>query len=129
MQFSRFPKDVKRLIANFLSDIDILNYCIVNSSDVCNEQFFHNVLLQRYPDTLKYRNTSFRKWYLSVINYVDLLNREYGFDYRKYGEGNPKDQYEIFKELKDEKDLNKILIVATQKGELALVKFALDNGA
>src|SRR5579883_217110 len=105
MNFIQSSRDVKRLIANFLDDRDIINYCIVNSNDVCNEQFFENILKSRYPDTLKYRNISFRKWYLSVINYVDLLNREYGFDYKKYGEGNPKDQYKIFKETKDEKDI------------------------
>ena len=131
-QYSQFPKDIKRSIAHFLDDRDILNYCLVNKeqhSKVCNEQFFHNVLLARYPDTLKYRNTSFKKWYLSVINYVDLLNREYGFDYRKYNQGNPQRQYKIFGKLKDKKDMNELLILSCKKGELALVKFALDNGA
>src|SRR5581483_7597209 len=132
MSFLKVSKDIKRLIANYLDDKDIVNYSIINKeqySKVCNEQFFKNILLQRYPDTLEYCNISFKRWYLSIIHYVDLLNRECGFDYRKYNEGNPKKLYEIFKDLKDKKEMNELLRLASEKGELSLVKFAVDNGA
>src|SRR5581483_2115027 len=146
MNFFQTSTDIKRLIANFLDDKDIPNYCIINKNQyltVCNEQFFKNILLQRYPDTLnwfgklenrlcdtlEYRDISFKRWYLSIIYYVDLLNNEYGFNYKKYNKGNPKEQYEIFGKLNNKKNMNELLILASEKSELSLIKFALDNGA
>src|SRR5581483_7406474 len=132
MNFFQTSTDIKRLIANFLDDKDIPNYCIINKNQyltVCNEQFFKNILLQRYPDTLKHRDISFKRWYLSIIYYVDLLNNEYGFNYKKYNKGNPKEQYEIFGKLNNKKDMNELLILASEKSELPLIKFALEKNA
>jgi|SRR5579883_130360 len=134
MSFQKSSKDIKRFISKFLDDRDILNYCIIDKNqhgNVCNEDFFYNILISRYPDTLKYKpeDTSFKKWYLSVIHYIDLLKREYGFNYRQYNEGNPKRQYEIFGKLKDKRNMNKLLTSAAKRGELTLVRFALGNGA
>src|SRR5579883_2198755 len=133
MSFQGFSKDIKRYIANFLDDIDILSFCQINKEqnrDVCNEIFFKNLLLKRYPYTLNYlakqenrvfdgtntlnyihenrssdssddlnyihsqnESITFKKCYLLVVHYVDLLAREYSFDYRKYNLGDPKHQY------------------------------------
>src|SRR5579885_829309 len=100
MSFSQSSKDIKRLISKFLDDRDIIDYCMIDKEqhgNVCNEQFFENVLKSRYPDTLKYRNTTFKKWYLEVINYVDLLKTKYNYNYN--GIGNPIPQYAIFEKL------------------------------
>jgi ankyrin repeat protein len=132
MSFQDSSKDIKRLIGYFLDDKDILNYSVINKdqyNNICNEEFFHNILLSRYPNTLKYKNTNFKKYFLWVINYVYLLHREYGFDYKKYGEGSPKRQYKIFKKLNHKKDMNELLDLASKTGELSLVKFAAENGA
>jgi hypothetical protein len=131
MNFQKSSKDIKHFIGKFLDDRDILNYCMIDNNqhgNVCNEDFFYNVLLSRYPDTLKYRNTSFKKWYLSVIHYVDLLKRKYNFNYRQYNHGNPREQYKIFEELKNEKNPTLLLRPAATQGDLALVKFAVENG-
>src|SRR5579883_2489026 len=125
MNFQNCSKDIKKLIGNFLDDKDIFNYSVINKdqySYICNEGFFHNILLYRYPDTLKYRNTNFKKWFLSVINYVDWLKQIYGFDYRKYNQGDPKEQFNIFGKLKDKENRNQLLILASERKELPLIK-------
>src|SRR5581483_1237177 len=140
MNFQKSSKDIRRLIANFLDDKDIINYYRINKehyTNICNEEFFSNLLLKRYPsalhsslkyesedrfshrerkfkyqseDRFSHRERKFKNLYLLVVHYVDLLNNKYKFDYKKYNMGNPKQQYEIFEELYDKKDMNELLI-------------------
>jgi len=147
MSFQQSSKDIKNVIAKFLDDRDILNFYILDRqqyNNVCDEHFFHNILLQRYPDTLKYINSSslktngernyyknitFRKWYLKMVYYIDLLNKKYNFNYKTYNKGNPKNQYAIFKSLKGKNNRWELLLSASKKGELSLLKLAIEKGA
>ena len=134
----KLPKDVSRYMLKNLSDRDVLNFCITNrkNKEICNEDFFYQLLRERYPDSLKYKEAdlTYKKYYLSVIGYVDLLKRKYGFDYKKYNIGNPENQYKLFKDVHKRYEnvgefyLNKgYLLDAAKLGELAIAKYAIEN--
>lgn len=137
-------KDVDREILLKMSDKKLLKTCSLNKyllNDVCNENFFYRVLKLRYPDTFNYfssfpisdenkRNKKIYKYYyLQVVYYVGKMKEKYHYSYIS---GNPKAQYEIFRDI-DYKpdDINKIqqlLFTGSEKGELNLIKEALKQG-
>ncbi len=52
-------KDVDREILQKLSDRDIINSCQSNTyarEKVCDETFFRNLVFDRYPETIKYKD-------------------------------------------------------------------------
>src|SRR5579883_218635 len=137
MEYSGIPIDVKRLIASFSDDRDILNYCLIDkhtNKNICNDAFFHYVLLKKYPNSLKYKDQiinrpiTYKQYYLFLIHYIGLLKEKYGFDYSKYGTGNPKQQYEVFENLTDKTSWNELLIDSVVGRELTLVRFAIEHG-
>lgn len=117
-------RDAARLVLMEMNDKDLLNMCQINEyyrNKICNDQFFHRRLLQKYPDTLqnKPKDMSYKDWHLRVVYYVAKLKEEFNYDYTG---GNPKVQLEIFTYNKP----NGIAIDAARKGELNLIKY-LEN--
>jgi hypothetical protein len=137
-------KDVDREILLKMSDKKLLKTCSLNKyllNDVCDDNFFHRVLQLKYPDTLHYlssfpisvenkkKNKIYKSYYLQVVYYVAKMKEKYHYSYIS---GNPKAQYEIFRDI-DYKpdDINKIqqlLFTGSEKGELNLIKEALKQG-
>ena len=94
-------KDVDREILLSMDDGDLLKTCSLNKylfETVCDDNFFYRRLLSKYPTTLKYYNKekeeTYRKYYLKVIYYISKMKEDYDYSYIS---GNPKVQYEIFK--------------------------------
>src|SRR5579883_1062107 len=134
MNFEQSSKDVRTSIGKLVDDRSIINFCLINSeinNKICNENFFRDILENRYPHSLKYKpkQMPFKKYYFLVIYYVDLLEREFGFDYKKYGREGAQGTYYVFKDLADPKNMDELLILATKGGKLSLVQYALNNGA
>jgi len=132
--WSQSSKDIKRKIAEFLDDRDILRYCQIDREqhdNVCNEQFFHNILLQRYPKTLarKSTTTKHKKYYMLIVYFVNKLKEKYGFEYSEYPSYNIFLQHEVFNNSLNPKNMNDVLLTAVRHEELSLVKYALDKGA
>ncbi len=91
-------KDVDReILLRVEDDQQILNICSLNKYfvEVCNDIFFRNRLAFKYPDTLVFKpdDISWKKYYLSVLNYIKKLLTEYKFHFKT---GDPKKYYEIF---------------------------------
>ncbi len=81
-------KDVDREILYKMSDKDILSICIVNktySNKICDETFFHNLILERYQETIPSKDyiqkRSWRNHYLNIVKYIDLLKTEFEYVY------------------------------------------------
>lgn len=78
-------------------DKDLLTICSVNKyafNDVCNDKFFQNRTIKKYPNTvnLKPKEMSWKNYYLHLIYYIDKIKRQ-GFDYQ--GERDPEEIYNI----------------------------------
>ncbi len=151
-------KDVDRLILFNLSDKNILIACKTNKyakERVCDETFFRNLVFERYPETIKYKDyVKVRDWknfYLSIIYYIDKLRADYKFNYtkkkNKYKEINPELEYlarkkNKYKDINPEleylarKNVTNIqyndsdgLTYAATRGHLPIVKYLTERGA
>lgn len=151
-------RDVDREILMRMDDKTLLNSCQLNNyyrNEVCDDQFFHRRLQQKYPDTLKDKpiDKKYKTWYLDIVYYVAKLKEDFNYEYTG---GNPKIQLQIFKGSKKftnwfyesvEKGeinlvkylvsiynirplhINTALVLASSKGELEVVKYLIELGA
>ena len=133
MSISRFSgnKDTDREILLKLSDKDLLSACKSNKylyTSVCDDNFFRRKLLLSYPNTLKYFNINeyknCKRFYLKMIYYISKLKEEFNY---LYIAGNPKKQYDIFKQSNSNQE--NLLYLASREGEIELVKEAISRGA
>ncbi len=132
-------KDVDRMILQKLSDRDILIACQSNNythKKICDETFFRNLVCSRYPETIKYKDyVKVRDWkifYLSVIYYIDKLNKEYNFIYseeKKEKDTSPELEYLSRKMSSPFFSLEDRLTAASQNGYLPVVDFLIEKGA
>ena len=120
-------KDVDREILKHLPDKELLVACRANKrmwNDVCDDNFLRRRLREKYGEVEKYkkRNESWKRFFLRAIYYISKL-KEFKYEYT---EGNFETQYQL---LYHNQTMNRLLAEAASSGELALVKFALTNGA
>ena len=123
--FSGIKDQDREILLNIENDKDLLKACSVNkyvNEKVCDDIFFRNRLSRTYPDTLKYKPKymNWKDYLLRVIYYIAKMKEDYNYNYE---EGNPKVQYEIFKETRN--DDIRLLATASKRGELLLVKEGL----
>lgn len=89
--------DANRVILSKLDDRNLLTICRVNTyfRNLCNEDFYRNRLISKYPDAAKYKpaELTWKKYYLNVVYYVNKIWEENGFQYKT---GNPKIYYDAF---------------------------------
>ena len=121
----------REILMNIKDDQELLTVCRLNKylyDKVCNDMFFRNRLSKTYPGTMKFKpeDKNWKQYFLRVIYYISKMKEDHGYEYI---EGNPKVQYEIFEAVSYEGDANELLYQAALKGDLTLVKEALDEGA
>ena len=119
-------KDVDREILKHLDDEKLLKICTLDRktwNEVCDDNFLRRRLM-KYPGIEKYKleNESWKRFYLRVLYYVSKMQEEYEYTYKT---GNFKVQYDLLKNYK----MDKLLIEAARKGEVEIVKHAIENGA
>ena len=95
-----------------------------NLARSCDDNFLRR-RLNKYPGIEKYKNgnESWKRFFLRFVYYTKRMREQYKFEYT---EGNFERQYNLLK-LKNHK--NRLLISASQEGELSLIKYAIENGA
>jgi hypothetical protein len=91
-------KDVDRIILENLYDEDLFRTLLTNkyTNSLVDENFWMNRLLSRFPQVSKYKeqNITWRKFYLSLVYYINKMMTEFGFTFTQ---GNPKKYYEALK--------------------------------
>lgn len=128
MSLNALPKDVLKELLLKMTDKDILTICNMNTyyrNKICDDNFFHRILLTRYPDTLKNRdqNRSYKKYYIDVIIKISIMKEKYNYTYEF---GNLELQYNGI--TKYSNDVN-LLLYGVNAEQLALVMEALKRGA
>ncbi len=135
--------DLNRLIVSYLDDIDILEFCKTckyANEKVCDENFFRNLISQRYKNTLKYKDyvktRSYKQYFYSVIYYISKLKTKYNLNYlqefeNRNLEGSPELEYFARKHVPKCSKYSKEegLIFASEIGHLPVVKYLVENNA
>ena len=121
-------KDVDREILKHADDEDLLKICAINRktwNSVCDDAFLRR-RLSKYPGIEKYKkeNESWKQFFLKFIYYIAKMKEKFQFQYT-YGDF--RKQYKLLD--KYEYDENSLLIASSRKGELPLMKFAIEKGA
>ena len=120
-------KDIDRKILNSIDDSELLKVCSISKRmwiDVCDDNFLR-LRLMKYPGIEEYKSTNetWKYFFSSVVNYVLIMKESYDFHYVS---GDFKKQYDILKKNKKYTDL---LLHASLKGEIDLIKHAVKKGA
>lgn len=98
-------KDIDRKILSEIdNDTKLLELCSLNKYffyQVCDEIFFQNRLIQKYPQLLlhKQENETWKDFYLKILYYVSKLKEDFDF-ISESNNGNPIIQYAILKKFK-----------------------------
>ncbi len=132
-------KDVDRLIIVKLNDRDILEYCKISkyaNRKVCDENFFHNLVINRYQNTIKYKDSvKLRNWknhFLTVVYYIDRLKTVYNLNLQELkNEVSPEMEYlaRSFTPTYRKYSKEQALIWASEKGHLSVVQYLVEDNA
>ena len=130
-------KDLDREIVNKLSDRDLLQICSLNktySQRVCDDSYFRLRTEKGFPETIQYKDSvnpqrTWKNHYLNIVNYVDLLQEKYKYEYKKLDKS-PELLY-LARRLVHHYIYNKnrALIYASIHGKLPIVKYLVEQGA
>src|SRR5579883_1984067 len=133
-------RDIIQQLSKYTDGKTLIRLLAISKSLYYNEDLWRAIFLQKFYH-LRYLK-DYKSWRILLIETIKIitqLKEEYGFDYYPSIDllcsnallymGNPKRQYKIFKKLTNKKDMDKLLVIASNKGEFSLVIFALDNGA
>ena len=132
-------RDVDRLILNKLNDNDFLQMCSLNktySERVCDETYFRLRTEARFPETIPYKDyvnekNKTRTWknhYLTIVKYIDLLKKNYGYIYKKEDKS-PELLYLAIQLVRySTYTKNKALNFASINGKLPLVRYLVEQG-
>ena len=121
-------KDVDREILKWVDDKSLLEVCTINRKtwhEVCDDNFLKRRLM-KYPGIEKYKkmDESWKRFFLRFTYYTSCMRKQYQFE---YSEGNFEIKCDLVKRNNKKKD--SLLECAAGKGELSLVKYAIENGA
>lgn len=118
-------KDTYEYILNFADDREILNMLSVNKK-FRNEKLFEKVLKRKYPELLQYkRDESFQDFFIKMIFYISFLKEKYDIPY--FGM-DPKYLYDLSKKYKALNFYGLVMVSASKKGNLNVVKSMIDKG-
>ena len=121
-------KDTDIYLLSFLQGQDIINISSLNKyfyTTICNNDFFLKKLKIDYPTVQISKKNNYRNLYIRTVWYICKLKK--CFDY-SYTFGNPETQFHIFKR-RNRGEYEDILVDSCQENELALVQYAIENGA
>jgi hypothetical protein len=94
-------KDLDKHLAKYVNDKDVLNM-IVNKKylELFDEQFFHNLLILKYPLLLRYKRKedTWKAFYIKIVYYLSKLKEEFNFPYIPSEYYHPVRLYKYFKQ-------------------------------
>ena len=121
-------KDVDREILKYVYDEELLKICSVNRkfwNEICDDNFLIR-RLSKYPEIEKYRyeKETWKQFFARFVYYKSTMRKIHKF---KYESGDFKKQYDLLKYSKYFTK-NYLLTEAAEKGELAVIKYAVKRG-
>ncbi len=134
-------RDLDRLIVSYFPDKYISEFsktCKYANEKVCDDIFFRNLIFDRYPNTIKYKDyvktRSYKQYFFCIIYYIEKLSTNYQFHYLQEfqdKEGSPELEYLARKLVPTNKEYNKEygMLYASKKGHLEIVKYLIEQGA
>lgn len=136
---SILPKDIYEYLTRFADDKTIVNMLLVNKQ-FRDPVFFKRVIERRYPLLIRFKpkEENWREFYLKIVKYNDLLQREFGIEYIPNPKYNPIVFYEItqtdkkhFTDLEKHHrhELNRFMYYAAEIGDLNTVERMISGGA
>lgn len=128
MNFGQNKDADREVLQRIDDDSKLLEMCSMNSyfNNLCDDTFFYNRLLLNYPKTIPFRhyNMNWKKYYLSVTNYIRKLKEEFNFEFTKNTKGTPIVYYDLIKKIKIPEFL---LERAAGLGLIDLVKYVISQ--
>ena len=119
-------KDVMREVLSHIEDRELLKICSVNRrcwNIICDDNFLKR-RLSKYPDVEKYKED--QKTYKNFFSRISFLVSEMKLNYKfSYNLGNIIEQYDLLRSFGNK--MNTLLLLASEKGELSIVKYAVEN--
>lgn len=123
-------KDLDKHLAKYVEDKDVLNM-IVNKKylELFDEQFFHNLLLLKYPLLIRFKkDETWKNFYIKMVYYLSKLKEEFNFPYIPAIDYNPKLVYERLRRY-PATVWNDGLKFAAIVGDMQLIEEMLSKGA
>lgn len=127
-----FDKNLLGLyLQNLESEKDVLNFCLVNKkfNTVCqNDNFFKLFLEKKYGNGIaeyKLPNETWKKYMLRLSFYKGLLEEE--FDFKCSSETCLNFKREYFMKKYDTDNIDEVLVAASKKGDIKIVKVLLKD--
>ena len=120
----------REILLSIDSDEDLLNTCILNTytQSLCNEMFFYNRMLRKYPLLLKRKpnQSTWKQYYLKIVHYLAKLQEDFGIPYIPVTNFVPVREYHGFS---NSKKYDRYLYLASLVNDRNLIKHFLDKGA
>ena len=120
-------KDVMREVLSHIDDRELLKICSINKrcwNVICDYNFLKR-RLSKYPDVEKYKEHN-QKTYKNFFSRISFLISEMKRNYKfSYNLGNIIEQYDLLRSFGN--NMNELLLLASEKGELSIVKYAAEN--
>jgi hypothetical protein len=123
-------RDLDKHLARYVNDKDVLNM-IVNKKylELFDEQFFHNLLILKYPVLIRYKKKeTWKTFYIKMTYYLSKLKKEFNFPYIPHKYYNPIQLYRDAKEV-PERIWNTGLLFAAGFRDAKLIEDMLSKGA
>jgi Ankyrin repeats (3 copies) len=129
--FKRLDIVALSVLASKMDDKTLLNFCKTNkyfNSKICDDPFFWKGRLdEKYPLLIKFKNGTWKEFYLRMTYYISKLEEKFGIPYIPTKGYNPEQFY------KDNKNNEYIYDWATgyaaEGGNMEIVKMMLEKGA
>lgn len=132
-------KNVDRLVLDKITDdAELLEICQTNKDiyeRVCDETFFRNRVVSKYPETIKYKDyvktrkpRTWKNHFLSIVTYIDKLKTEYNYEYK--GNGSPELEYllrQILPHPLYDYGIKDKLLYAINNGNFPIVKYLTET--
>ncbi len=132
-------RDLDKLIITYLADKDISEFCKTckyANQNVCDETFFRNLVINKYQNTLKFKDyvktRSYKQYFFCIIYYIEKLKTKYKFNYLQEfqdKEGSPELEYLIRNLSLYNENKFRILIKALKFHHLPIVKYLIDQNS
>ena len=121
--FTKIRDQDREILFKLEDDKELLQVCSLSkyTLSLCNEDFFHNRMKQKYPEVKKPENMTWKNFFLQTVYYVAKLKEEFNFVFLPTSD-DPKGYYKL---LQENKSKQYMLEFSAIKSWLDMIKYLL----